>query len=115
MIKQYIPTEKPRRQRRNATKSKVFKSTIDELARATASGTTRHPENSGNEDTINKLLNDNSKLINENKQLKSTNNPQNPQVAQNLQNPLVLLTNNPQNPKVAKIFKSLKIPKSLKI
>ena len=53
VIKQYISTEKPRRQRRNATKSKVLKSTLDELARATA--------------TINKLLNDNDKLINENK------------------------------------------------
>ena len=69
VIKQYINTEKPRRHRRNATKSKALKSTIDELARATASGTSRHPKDSGNEDTINKLLN-------ENNQLKLTHNPQ---------------------------------------
>ena len=29
VIKQYMKTEKPRRQRRNATKSKVFKSTMN--------------------------------------------------------------------------------------
>ena len=82
VITQYINTEKPRRQRRNATKSKPFLSTINELTRATASGSTAHPKDSGDKDLINKLLN-------ENNQLKLTHNhPPNPQTQ-------LILANNP--------------------
>ena len=77
-------TAPTKRRRRMGETKKPFVSTVNEANKISASGSTadRHPKDSGKEDEINKLINDNAGLSN---QLIVANNRQAPQPPQQQQ------------------------------